>query len=151
MADDITFLIQTIKEIANLTWYEEISPLQAVIFALWQAHTKYIKELLLQLHQLVQCKYMKQFFNYDMKYLLILKGSFYCLLLSCLSASGSYWQAMLLCSWNSECAMSMHTDHVQANIMQEAYVTCSVFFCFPSQSLMRYQSAEASQILLHYF
>lgn len=27
MADDITFLIQTIKEIASLTRYEEISPL----------------------------------------------------------------------------------------------------------------------------
>ena len=61
------------------------------IFASWQAYIKYVKELLLHLHQLVQCNYTKQVFSLGVEHLLILLGPMYCVSLSCPSASGSCW------------------------------------------------------------
>lgn len=42
-------------------------------------------------------------------------------------------------SWNSESAMPTHTNYIQANTMQDMYVTHSVLLSIPFQSLVQCQ------------
>lgn len=88
---------------------------------------------------------MKQLFSCGVGYLHILVHPFtvsYCLVWVHQEAAGSPCIGTLSVqwsTWNSESAMPMHTNHVWVNTMQDMYVTHSVLFSLPFQSLEQCQ------------